>query len=76
MRKYKRNTLLLAEVARKLKRLREEKGLSQADVYIDTDVNMARVENGRTSITLTTLCTLCDYYGVSLEEFFRGIETK
>lgn len=76
MKGYKRNDILLKEVAKKLKHLRETKDLSQADVYIDTDLNMARVEGGKTSIILTTLCSLCDYYGITLEEFFKGIKTK
>ncbi len=76
MKKYKRNDILLKEVAKRLKQLREAKGLSQADVYIDTDLNMSRVEGGRTSITLTTLTALCKYYGTTLEELFRGIKTE
>lgn len=73
---YKRNTVLLKEVAKRLKKLREANGKSQADVYIDTDLNISRVESGNTSINLTTLSTLCDYYGTTLEEFFKGIKTK
>ena len=73
MNKYRRNGELLEAVARRLRELRAERGLSQANVYIDTDINMARVESGHTSITLTTLSSLCDYYGVSLEEFFKGL---
>ena len=73
MKKYKRNDELLEAVARRLKGLRAATGKSQADVYIDTDINMARVEGGRTSITLTTLSILCDYYGISLEEFFGDL---
>ncbi len=73
---YKRNTVLLKEVAKRLKKLREANGKSQADVYIDTDLNISRVESGNTSINLTTLSTLCDYYGVTLEELFKGIKTK
>jgi len=73
MKKYKRNYKLLVVVACRLKELRTAAGKSQADVYIDTDINIVRVESGRTNITLTTLMVLCDYYGISLEEFFKGI---
>lgn len=66
--------MLLKEVAKRLKELRNAKGKSQADVYIDTDLNISRVESGRTSITLTTLATLCDYYGITLHDFFKGIK--
>jgi len=76
MNQYKRNDKLLKAIADKLKKLREEKNLSQADVYIDTDLNMARVEGGKTSITLTTLYNLCKYYGTDLSEFFKDLEIE
>lgn len=70
---YKRDTDLLKAVAKKLTEIRKAKGLSQTDVYIDTDLNMGRVEGGRTNLTLTTLSTLCRYYGITLEELFKGV---
>lgn len=39
------------------------------------DINIGRIEVGQHSITLSTLADLCDYYGITLEEFFRGIQT-
>ena len=44
---------LLEAVARKLKQLREAKGLSQRIVYIDTDFNIGKIEVGKTNITIT-----------------------
>lgn len=61
---------LLQAVARKLKQLREAKGLSQRIVYIDTDFNIGKIEVGKTNITISTLSRLCYYYGTSLKEFF------
>ncbi len=61
---------LLQAVARKLKQLREAKGLSQRIVYIDTDFNIGKIEVGKTNITISTLSRLCNYYGTSLKEFF------
>ena len=63
-------------IARRLKELREQKGVSQQYVYIDTDLNVGKIEVGKTNISVSTLNILCDYYGISLEEFFRGIETQ
>ncbi len=45
---------LLQAVARKLKQLREAKGLSQRIVYIDTDFNIGKIEVGKTNITERT----------------------
>ena len=61
---------LLEAVVRKLKQLREAKGLSQRIVYIDTDFNIGKIEVGKTNITISTLSRLCNYYGTSLKEFF------
>ena len=65
---------LLQAVARKLKQLREAKGLSQRIVYIDTDFNIGKIEVGKTNITISTLSRLCNYYGTSLKEFFDELD--
>ena len=64
----------LETVARKLKQLREAKGLSQRIVYIDTDFNIGKIEVGKTNITISTLSRLCKYYGTSLKEFFNELD--
>ncbi len=63
-------------VAARLRELREQKGVSQESVYIDTDLNVGRIEAAMNNLTIDTLAILCDYYGVTFEEFFRGIQTR
>ena len=65
---------LLQAIARKLKQLREAKGISQRIVYIDTDFNIGKIEVGKTNITVSTLSRLCAYYGITLKEFFEELE--
>lgn len=65
---------LLQAVARKLKQLREAKGLSQRIVYIDTDFNIGKIEVGKTNISISTLSRLCNYYGITLREFFDTLD--
>lgn len=69
----RRDTELLQAIAARLRKLRKERGLSQIDVYIDTDIHIGRVERGMTNITVSTLSLLCEHYGISLREFFMGI---
>lgn len=76
MPKRRRNEELVKAIGKRLRELRLSKGLSQDVVYIDTDIHIARVEMGRYNITISTLSDLCDYYGVSLEEFFKGIKKE
>lgn len=75
MKRQIRESVKLA-VAARLRELREQKGVSQESVYIDTDLNVGRIEAAMNNLTIDTLAILCDYYGVTFEEFFRGIETK
>ena len=57
----------------KIKQLREEKGVSQEIFYIDTDIHIARIETGKLNITVSTLKDICDYFGISLSDFFKDI---
>ncbi len=74
MAKRRRNEELVDAVGKRLRELRLKKGLSQDVVYVDTDIHIARVEMGRYNITISTLSDLCDYYDVTLEEFFKGMK--
>lgn len=73
MKRQWRNDELISKIARRLKDLRAEKGLSQETVYFHTGIHIGKIETEKYNITVSTLSKLCDYYGVTLEEFFRGI---
>lgn len=70
MRRERHNEPVIRDVITRLRYLRRKNGLSQMDVYIDTDINIARIEAGRGNISLSTLADLCDYYQISLADFF------
>jgi transcriptional regulator with XRE-family HTH domain len=48
--------------------------LTQEDVYNDTNVHLARIETGKINVSISTLKHLCDYFDVSLKDFFKKIE--
>ena len=73
MKEQRRNEILVKRIAERLKELRKERNLTQENVRFDLELNIGRIEAAQHSFT--TLGDLCDYYGVTLEEFFRGIET-
>lgn len=76
MRKLRYNETLHKAIVERLKGLRKQKGLTQEQVRFDMgELNIGRIESGHHSITIYTLYDLCKYYGVTLEEFFKGIET-
>jgi transcriptional regulator with XRE-family HTH domain len=64
------NQQLQLQLAQKLKTLRKEKGVSQQQVYNDTDVHVGRLETGKMNATINTVAILCDYFGLTLSEFF------
>lgn len=76
MAKRRRNEKLVKAVGNRLRELRLAKGLSQGVVYIDTDIHIARVEMGRYNVTISTLSDLCDYYDISIIDFFKGLKDE
>ena len=73
MKRQRRNEALIQLIAEKLVYIRQEHGLTQEIVYVDTEIHMGRVERGKYNITLSTLAELCDYYHISLRDFFKNI---
>lgn len=70
------DTQFIGLIAKKLKTIREAHGLSQMRVLMDTGINVSRLESGKRNPSLYSIAILCAYFGVRLEEFFRGIELK
>jgi len=63
------NAELLLTLANRLKELRKQKKFTQEDVYNDTGIHVARIEQGKRDISFTTLCKLADHFGVDINEF-------
>lgn len=69
-----RDDKLLIRIAKGIKDLREERGLSQETVYHELEVHIARVETAKINVSVSTLSKLCGYFGITLSEFFKRIE--
>jgi DNA-binding Xre family transcriptional regulator len=67
------NSFLLKAIADRLKEIRNNRSLSQEDVYNDTGIHVARIEVAKANITVSTLEALCRYYDISLKFFFDSI---
>lgn len=50
--------------------------MSQRLMYYDTEINMGRLETGKEDIKITTIAKLCQYFHITLEEFFRDMESE
>lgn len=69
-----RDEKLLNQIALRLKALREEHKVSQEELYNDTEIHIARIETSRVNVSVSTLSRLCEYFGITLNEFFAGIK--
>ena len=72
--KQLRNQELLMQIALRIKQLRELNGISQEVMYMDTQIHVARIETARINVSVSTLESICRYFGISLAEFFEGME--
>lgn len=61
---------ILLTLANRLKELRKRKIVTQEEVYNDTGIHVARIEQGKRDISFTTLCKLASYFEVDLNSFY------
>ena len=69
-----KNDELIKQIVLLIKQLREERDLTQEDVYNDTGIHIARIESARVNVSISTLHSLAAYFEISLEEFFQRIK--
>ncbi len=43
---------------------------------MDTDLNVSRIEYSKVDMSLTSLAILCEYYDISLGEFFNSLDDR
>ncbi|UPT70960.1 MAG: hypothetical protein M0D53_00655 [Flavobacterium sp. JAD_PAG50586_2] len=78
--KQLKNIELLIAIRKVLQDLRAETTLSQDAVITDifdsknVTINLARIETGDGNISPSTLFLLCEYYKISISNFFRKVE--
>ncbi|MGR7812209.1 helix-turn-helix domain-containing protein [Lacinutrix undariae] len=68
------NEHLNISIAQKIKRLRASRGVTLENFYFDTGIHLARIEQGKTNITVNTLFEICKYFDVNLSDFFSDLK--
>ena len=69
-----RDNKLLQKIAVVIKQLRDDKGVSQEEVYNDINIHIGRIETASANLSVSTLSALCKYFKISLSEFFKRVE--
>ena len=65
---------LLNSIIKIIKELRKESNVTLEVFYFDTGIHLARIEQGKTNITISTLAKICAYFNISLVDFFIKLE--
>lgn len=65
---------LLNKVILRIKELRKSKNVTLEHFYFDTGIHLARIEQGKTNITVSTLSKICNYFEITLNDFFVDFE--
>lgn len=65
---------LLNKIILTIKEVRKKHGVTLETFYFDTGIHLARIEQGKTNISVSTLSKICDYFNLELSQFFSEVE--
>ncbi len=65
---------VIHKVITAIKSIRKAKKITLEVIYFDTGIHVARLEQGKTNITISTLAKLCDYFEITMSDFFKYTE--
>jgi transcriptional regulator with XRE-family HTH domain len=76
MPKQYQNIELIERIVFCIKALRKSRNITLEAFYFDTGIHLARIEQGKQNITVSTLSTICNYFNLSLSDFFLLVENN
>lgn len=68
-------SLLLEQIRRELSNLRLQLNFSYHEVYTARGIDVEKLERDDGDMDVTLLSAICDYYRVSLSDFFTAVES-
>lgn len=71
-----RDDKLLLCIALVLKELREARGVSQTDVYYETNIHIGRIETCKSNPSVSTLNVLLKYFKIKMSDFYIMVEKR
>ncbi|TRX42108.1 helix-turn-helix domain-containing protein [Flavobacterium restrictum] len=76
MSKQLQNIELLERIVFCIKEIRKSKNITLEIFYFDTGIHLARIEQGKHNVTISTLANICLYFDIELSDFFLLVENK
>lgn len=64
---------LVDKIIAKIRKLRAQKPVTLQEFYNDTGIHLARIESEKRDLPISTLKRICDYFGITLSEFLKGL---
>ena len=74
MPKHFRNKELINSIVFIIKKLRKENNITLEVFYFDISIHLARIEQGKQDINISTISKICDYFKLSIVDFFKLVE--
>ena len=74
MPKQFQNEVLIKRIVFCIKEIRKTKNVTVEVFYFDTGIHLARIEQGKQDITISTLSKICLYLDIELSDFFVLVE--
>lgn len=71
-----KDAVLLRKIAIQIKKIRKEREITQDIFFYDTNIHIAGIETGKVDLSLSALKAICNYFEMSLVEFFDSVEVK
>lgn len=68
-----RDEALVAKVVARIRKLREQKGITLQEFYNDTNIHLARIESQKRDVSISTLSVICKYFGITMQDFLKGL---
>ena len=66
---------LLNKIILTIKQVRKKHGVTLENFYFETGIHLARIGQGKTNISVSTLSKICNYFNLSLADFFKLFES-
>lgn len=76
MPKHFKNNILISQIILCIKELRKDKKITLEVFYFDTGIHLARIEQGKQDISISTISKICDYFEISISDFFKMLENS